>query len=292
MSTSRTADRPALPVWKRRALDACVLAVALAFVPELAAARAGVILDPHPGWIAVLILAARDGSGGLFAGVVAAAVAAGMGAAVVGTDLAMSWSRIDSGANLIAFAACLAVSGIGSWHTRRQADLGERLHHLSDRAARAEEAAETLHEVVATLRARVDRTWTSLSFLRDVAARLEGGDPLAAAEGAADLALARTGAGAAAVKVGMGGYQRLLAVRDARGPKTLAPLELRDADLTVPIRNGKDRVGVIALWGIPGTGLDVATSHDLEVIASWCVPALGRAAWRPTEAAGGARGGP
>jgi hypothetical protein len=69
----------------------------------------------------------------------------------------------------------------------------------------------------------------------------------------------------------------------------LAPLELREADLTVPIRNANDRVGVIALWGTPRSGLDDATAHDLAVIASWCAPALAVAAWRRDEAAGPVR---
>lgn len=289
MSISRPSGRQARHALWRRVLDALGFAVALAFLPELAASRAGVVLDPHPGWIAVLILGARDGSGGFFAGLIAAAGAVAVGSAIAGTGLATTWSRVDSGPNLIAFGACLTVSWVASWHLRRHAALCERQRALSDRAAASETTLEALRDVVATLRARVDHTWTSLSFLRDVAARLEGRDPVAAAEGAADLALARTGACAAQVKVGMGEFQRLLAVRDARGLEALEPLTLRDADLTVPIRNGTDRVGVIALWGIPRSGLDDATAHDLEVIASWCVPALAIAAWRPNEPASGAR---
>jgi hypothetical protein len=69
----------------------------------------------------------------------------------------------------------------------------------------------------------------------------------------------------------------------------LTPLAQRDADVKVPIRDGNRRVGVIALWGIPRSGLDDATRHDLEVIASWCVPALAVAAWRPEEPAGNVR---
>ena len=290
MSISRPPGRPIRPALRRRALDAFGLAVVLGFLPELVGARAGVVLEPHPAWIAVLILAARDGSGGFFAGLIAAAAAVAVGSEIGGSGLAASWSRLDSGPNLCAFGACLIVSWVASWHLRRQADLRERVGALSDRAAEGEATIETLQGVVAALRTRVDRASTSLSFLRDVAARLEGGDPVAAAEGAADLALARTGACAAQVKVGMNGFQRLLAVRDARGSKAIAPLALSDADLTVPIRNGNDRVGVIALWGIPRSGLDDATAHDLRVIASWCVPAFAIAVWRPEQAAGRAEG--
>src|SRR2546427_1754978 len=116
----RQLDRTAL---RRRTLDAFGLAVALAFLPELLGARTGVVLEPHPGWIAVLILAARYGSGGLFTGLLAAAGAVGIGSAGAGAGLMAPWSRLDSGPNLIAVGACLAGSGIASWHLRRQADV-------------------------------------------------------------------------------------------------------------------------------------------------------------------------
>ena len=288
MSTSRQPDGQARSALKRRALDALGLAVVFGFLPELARVRAGVVLEPHPGWIAVLILATRDGSGGFFAGLIAAAAAVAAGSAIAGAGPATWWSSLDSGPNLIAFGACLAVSWVASSQLRRHADLAERQRALSDRAGEAAATIEALRDVVATLRARVDRTSTSLSFMRDVAARLEGDDPVAAAEGAADLALARTGACAAEVKVGVRGFQRLLAIRDARGPGVLAPLALRDADVTVPIRNGNNRVGVLALWGIPRAGLDGAMAHDLEVIATWCAPALAVAPWRSEERVGAA----
>ncbi len=282
----RQPGRRERPTLRKRALHAFALAVLLAFLPELARVHAGSVLEPHPGWIAVLLLAARDGSGGFFRGLIAAAGAVGLGSALAGTGLGTSYGGLDSAPNLIAFGACLTVSWVASWHLRRQTNLCERLRAFSHRAADDEATIEALREAVATLRARADRASSSLSFLRDVAARLEGRDPIAAAEAAADLALARTGASAAAVKAGIGGDQRLLALRDARGPHVLTPLALRDAALAVPIRNGSNSVGVIALWGIPDSGLDDAMAHDLAVIASWCVPALAIGAWRPEEAGG------
>src|SRR5690242_3286359 len=182
MWISRKSGRRVGPALKTRALDAFGLAVVFAFLPELVGARVGVRLEPHPGWIAVLVLAARYGSEGLFSGLIAAAGAVEVGSAVAGAGLVAPWSRLDSGPNLIAFGACLAISWVGSWHLRRQADLRERLSALSDQAAEAEGTMETLRDVVTTLRGRVDRTSTSLSFLRDVAERLEGTDPVAAAE--------------------------------------------------------------------------------------------------------------
>src|SRR5258707_15320318 len=78
MSISRRPDREAQPGPGRRALEALALALALAFLPELARARYGAVLEPHPGWIAVLVLAARYGSGGVFPRFVAAARAPGL----------------------------------------------------------------------------------------------------------------------------------------------------------------------------------------------------------------------
>jgi uncharacterized coiled-coil protein SlyX len=286
MWTSKPPGRRTWSPPRGRVLDALVLAIALAFIPEWLGVRAGVALEPHPGWSAVLILAALYGGAGLFAGLIAAAGAVGIGSAIAGAGPMAAWSHLDSGPNLIAFGACLAVSWAGSRHLRRQAGLSERLRALSGRAAAAEATIENLQGLVATLRARVDRTSASLSFLRDVAARLEGTDPVAAAEGAAELALVRSGASAAAVEVGMRGFRRRLAVRDARGPKMLAPLTIPDADLIVPIGKGNEQVGVIALWGIRDSALDEATTHDLALIASWCMPALGIAAWASAGTAG------
>jgi uncharacterized coiled-coil protein SlyX len=224
----------------------------------------------------VLVLAARYGSSGFFAGLIAATGAVAVGSVATGT--VTSWSHIESGPNLIAFGACLIVSWIASWHLRRQANLVERLRELTEGAADADATIATLRDVVATLRTRVDRTSNSLSFLRNIAARLEGTDPVAAAEGAADLALARTGAAAATVKVGMGGRERFLAIRDARVPQGLPPLARDGAEVAVPIRYGGDQIGVITLLGNAGSALDDATVRDLAVIASWCGPAVASAA--------------
>ena len=71
-----------------------------------------------------------------------------------------------------------------------------------------------------------------------------------------------------------------LVVRDASGPDSSPPAELRSAELCVPIRAGSDRVGVIELWGLPRSMLDGATAHDLAVIASWCGPAIDMAVRR------------
>src|SRR5213075_801357 len=138
MRISERSSRDARPTVSRCVLDAIALAVALAFVTEWVGTRAGLAFDPHPGWIAVLVLAARYGSGGLFAGLITGAVAVGIGSALAGSAPVTAWSRFDSGPNLIAFGACLAVSSVASWHLRRRADLCERLSVLREQASMAE----------------------------------------------------------------------------------------------------------------------------------------------------------
>jgi uncharacterized coiled-coil protein SlyX len=288
MWTSNSGPRPARLTPRWRALEASGLAALFALTPALMRSH-GPMIEPNPAWIAVLVLAARDGSSGLLAGLIACAVAIGGASLAAGTGLMASYARLASPSNLVAFAACLAVSWVAAWQLRRLEELDQRLRESSHRADDAETTIDGLRAVVARLRERVDRASTSLSFLREVATRLDGHDPVAAAEAAADLAIARTGASAAAIKVGGEGFRRLLAVRDARGPRGLEPLRLQDADLTVPIGNAHERIGVVALWGVPSSGLDDATAHDLGVIASWCTPALVAGACAPKELDGSVR---
>ena len=273
--TTVDGHRPALatsPVV--RFLGALTLCALVALAPDRAATRGGALLDPNPLWIAVAILAARYGAGGLFAGVAAGVAVVGFRSVLAGVDPRDSLGRLESAANLMAFGACLAVSWIASWHLRRKGRLEERIQALSDREAESSATIEALRDVASTLRARVDRASTSITFLRDVASRLDGRDAVAAAEAAADLALARTGAHAAAIHVGANASQRLLAVRDARYPQALAPLDFRSADRKVSIRSGNERIGVLSIWGLPRSDRDEAMDHDLAVIASWCAGAL------------------
>src|SRR6187399_2346235 len=101
-------------------------AFAFAFLPELARTGTGLALDPHPCWIGVLLLAARGGSDGLLTGLVAAAAGIAIAMPVGGVGLAYTWNGLDTASNMIAFAACLAVSWVASWHLRRYADALER----------------------------------------------------------------------------------------------------------------------------------------------------------------------
>src|SRR5438093_1874201 len=107
------AGRPR-PTLLMSALEALALAIAFAFLPELPWARSGPALEPHPGWIAVLVLSARYGSRGFFAGLTAAGAGVALGSAIAGAGLPDLLSRLESGPNLVALGACLVVSWVAS----------------------------------------------------------------------------------------------------------------------------------------------------------------------------------
>src|SRR6185503_2834559 len=175
------------------ALAASGLAVGAAAL--LALADVGLTsIYPYPVWLAVALLAARYGARGLAFtallgwGVVTAAAAA------MHVPLDAVLARSSSGADLGALLAVVLIGWVASFHERRAADLGASLEALERRCAGESEALAALRSTAVVLRARADRLETSLTFLRDVASRLEGGDAAAAAQAALDLALARTGA--------------------------------------------------------------------------------------------------
>src|SRR6185369_750485 len=127
-------------------LEALGLGVLFAALPQLANARSGIAIEPQPGWIAVLVLAARYGSSGLFAGLVAAACGIVGATAIAGAGLSSVWTGLHSAPSLIAFGGCLIVSWIASWHLRRQADLSRRLHALRNRGREARAELKTLSD--------------------------------------------------------------------------------------------------------------------------------------------------
>ena len=260
---------------------------AFALAVEAASVHAGFRLEPHPAWIAVMMMGARHGSGGFLAGVAAAAAGVALGATIAGGGVLPPWHGAGGGSDLVAFGACLGVAWVSSTHLRREAALRERIEGLVDRAGRLEHAAAEDRDLVTSLRARADRTSASLSFLRDAARRLEGPDPREAAEAAADLALIRTGASMVTVETVEASVGRRLAIRSSvpQGERFLPETEVPSH--AVSIRSAGDRVGVIALWGLPLRTLDRAAAHDLAVIASWCARAVAAARPAPVLFTGG-----
>jgi len=142
------------------------------------------VLRPHPIWLVVLALAARYGARGL---VLATPVAWGALAL-----LALSWRSLPAHvlmelarpSELGALGAALVVSWIASVHERRAQDLEEQRELLAAKVNHDAAALGELRRAALALRARNDRLDLALTFLRDVARRIEGGDVGTASEAA------------------------------------------------------------------------------------------------------------
>jgi hypothetical protein len=299
------------------ALEAlAVSALALGVSALLAPADVGMgahALRPHPIWLAVALMAARYGTRGLAAGLICGwslTVAAAMALRV---PLSAVEARLASGPELGALLGVILIGWVASIHERRARELGMAVAALEECCASDAAALAALRSTAVVLRARADRLDTSLTFLRDAAARLEGDDSSAAAQAALDLATARLGARLGWVALADG--ERLTSVASTgpwaplpapRSDRTVATalrsrrparaLDLSDgtaadSDLAAPILAGDDRrlIGLIILRGVPQGGASAAALHDLALIASWCTRALAaRRFSAPLHAAAGA----
>jgi hypothetical protein len=279
------------------ALAASGLAVGAATL--LAPADVGLTsVYPYPVWLAVALLAARYGARGLAFSAVLGWGLATVAAAAMHVPLDAVLARSTSGPDLGALLAVVLIGWVASFHERRATDLGASLESLERRCAAESEALAALRSTALVLRGRADRLETSLTFLRDVASRLEGSDPAAAAQAALDLALARTGARAGwVVGVGASGLEAVASsgpwatAPDFASDRTLAstlrhrrPTRARDlgsasasdSDLAAPIIDepGAHLLGSILLRGVPQGGASSAALHDLALIAGWASRAL------------------
>ncbi len=139
----------------------------------------------------------------------------------------------------------------------------------------------------------------ALTFLRDVARRIDGGDLNAASEAALALAVARLGAraGAALARIGDGTLSLVAttgvwdaaatpgstdeAVAEAlRTGQPVRAVDLpgsgpEDSDLAAPIVVGDETFGVLAVRGVARVG--AAALRDLTVVAEWLGTAFARA---------------
>jgi hypothetical protein len=150
------------------------------------------------------------------------------------------------------------------------------------------------------LRGRADRLDNSLTFMRDVASRLEGTNPVASAQAALELAMARTGARAGVVqwlerrRLKTVASQGLWTLEQAVPPDVLpdrtiqqacekaTPVSIaevdrpggHDSDVAAPILDRSGAViGIVALRGLPPDSLRHAIVHDVGLIARWCAQA-------------------
>jgi hypothetical protein len=256
----------------------------------------------HPGWLPVLLLAARYGSGGLFAGAICAAAGVALASLCAGTGLGPLAARTSALGDLGAGVAGAMVAWVADSQQRRGAGRASQMTALEERARDAEDSVAQLTETALALRVRADRTETSLAFLYDVAVRMASAAPRDAAEAALELALARTGARAGLVEISDGSRLRTLAARgnlDALAPSPVqrdrtacaaqehrravqagdvAGVRICDSDLAAPILSRDGRaLGVIALRGVPFAALGAASLSDLNIVACWLARGLAAA---------------
>jgi hypothetical protein len=249
-------------------------------------------INPHPVWLVVLVIAARYGTYGLaivipVAWGALALAGGGAGAARVLDTLAMP---IELGA----LVGTVLVGWIASGNERRERALAGKVTDLERRTTSDATTIAELRRAALALRARNDRLDLSLTFLRNIARRLHGSDPEAAAQATLELVGARVGARAASIDMLVDGTLRPLAVVGiwnngapdrtaltamASGQPARA-LELadggpEDSDIAAPIRDRAGAVrGVLAARGVPGGGSSMAALRDLAVIADWASTAL------------------
>jgi hypothetical protein len=255
-------------------------------------------LRPHPVWLVVLALAARYGARGLVAAVPVAWGGLALLAAPQQVASAEILTVLAAPAELGGLAAAIIVSWIASVHERRAQELEGRCQALTDRATHDATSLGELRRAALALRARNDRLDLALTFLRDVARRIDGGDVNAAAEAALTLVVARLGARAGAVEARAGEALTLLATTGAwdaavsaggtdetvaealRTGEPIRAIDLAgagpdDSDLAAPIIVGTETVGVLAVRGVARVG--AAALRDLTVVAEWLATAFARA---------------
>lgn len=288
----------------RRIIREALVGAAVVFCLSLLVAPTSPALTSwaaHPGWLVVLLLAARYGNRGLCAGTIFVTAAVALASLCAGAGLAPLAARASSMGDLGAAIAGVMVAWVVNSQQRRNGALVSQMAALDERARGAEESIAQLTEAALALRSRADRTENSLAFLHDIAVRMESTTPCDNAEAALELALARTGARAGLVQIADADQWRTLASKGAWSLDALMPppvhqdrtvcaaLQYRrpvqaqevagvragDSDMAVPILSRDGHVmGMIALRGVPFAALGTASLSDLNTVACWLSRAL------------------
>ncbi len=268
-------------------------------------------LCPHPVWLVVLAMAARYGVRGVVATVPVAWGALALLGGPWRTAPAFALTALATPSELGALAGAVVVGWIASVHERAAGKLEEKLQAVTAKASRDASALGELRQAALALRARNDRLDLSLTFLRDVARKIESGDRMVAAEAALSLITARLGARAAAVEVASSDARPLSTlasvgawhaaggsdVPDATAAEALRTgqpvraIELSgagptDSDLAAPVVVDGLSVGVLVVRGVSRMG--AAALRDVAVVAEWLAPAFDKA--RSGAAGGGGFG--
>jgi hypothetical protein len=288
----------------RRIIREALAGAAVVFCLSLLVAPAAPALTSwaaHPGWLVVLLLAARYGNRGLCAGTIFVTAAVALASLCAGAGLAPLAARASSMGDLGAAIAGVMVAWVVNSQQRRNRALVSQVAALDERARGAEESIVQLTEAALALRSRADRTENSLAFLHDIAVRMESTTPCDNAEAALELALARTGARAGLVEIADAGRLRTLASKgpwnlDALMPppvnrdrtacaallsgrpvqaREVADVRVGDSDMAAPLLSREGHVmGMIALRGVPFAALRAAFLSDLNIVACWLARAL------------------
>jgi hypothetical protein len=262
--------------------------VAIASPGDLWLARAAA----HPGWLVVLVLAARYGTLGMLLALGLTAGALALASLALDASLAGLAIRTSSAADLWWLIAAIAVAWIAMLHESRRSRLSRRLDDAEASQRTTAETMTALHDAIALLRARHDRIDLSLT-------RLGSRDPATAARAALELGAIRCGAAGGTVcswdgdslgviarygrepdRVERGACDRTArAAIEQRRPVTAAAVggaTDRDSDVAVPIvDDGGALRAVLALRGVTPDNLCAAGLQDLRVVAQWLAPALG-----------------
>jgi hypothetical protein len=224
----------------------------------------GARVHPHPLWAVALIVAVRYGLRG-----VAVALPAVLAPLALATP--WLWARWPP-AEVTALALVVLASWIAEAHQAERRLLARERHELRTRLGQQDQLVAELAESAVALRGRVDRVQVSLTFLRAVAERLEGGDALAAAQAALELATARIESQGGVVRVWRDGRLEPLA--------SLGDCDSSDSDLLAPIYDADGTaLAVIALHGVAPSARTTWAARELALIADWCREPL-RAATR------------
>lgn len=256
----------------------------------------------HPVWLPIFLLAARYGTRGLLPALALGWGAISLASLVLGQSMTGFGFHLRATGDLLALIAAVLVAWTAMLHESRTARADRRLGEVIELQKQTESTVKALYDNLGHLRARHDRVDIALSLWRDLAARIEGGDPSDASTAVLELCEIRTGATAGIVQVRDGNRLVTVACRGQWSPHSSRPADITidrtvrtamlqrqvtpacpgssedDCDVAVPVLEPGTGavVGVIALRGVAPTSLRAAELGDLVVLARWLAPALGR----------------
>lgn len=315
VSVAAIAVRPANPISAIRSVghrtvvfESLVAAViVLAAMMILSPSDGGISRPgPHFAWIAVFLLSARYGTKGLCVSLSLSSALVIASAGILGQMRALG-ERLSGNADLAALVAAVLIAWVASTHENRRNDMARELDAAKEGSRSDRKAAREMQSALVALRSRADRMSLSLTFLRNVAERLDGGNPEQAISAALTLAMTCLGARAGVVEIAgsipgagfditpslsswtgpwngdgsapvLAGDRVVAAALEAGMPLVAADVDgagVGDADMVAPLidRNGK-AFGVLALRGLPHRGAGMMAIRDLTVASSWLASAL------------------